>query len=90
MADEKGVKEILELVEGIKQVALVGKAVLKDGKVDLSDLAALSVLLAKQQELMAAFEGVSEISSEIKDLSLDEASSVVLALVAAAKEFKAA
>lgn len=88
--EEKSVKEMLELIEGIKQLLLVGKAVMKDGRIDLADLAALSILLTKQNELMAAFADLGDIKEEIKDISLDEAKEVVLALVAAAKEVKAA
>lgn len=89
MAEEKGVKEILELIAGVKELALVGKAVMKDGKVDLADLGSLTLLLAKQKELVEAFQGLSEIKDEVKDISLEEAQSVILALIAAAKEVKA-
>ena len=90
MAEQKGVKEILEFIEGLKELILVGKAVMKDGKVDMADLAALSVLLGKQEELVAAFQGLSEMKDEAKDIDLAEAQQVVLALIAAAKEVKAA
>jgi hypothetical protein len=84
----KGVKEILELIAGLKEVAKVGKLAMKDGKVDLADLSLLSVLLAKQAELSLAFEGLSDLGDEVKDLSLDEGLQIVSALVAAAKEVK--
>lgn len=90
MAEQKGVKEMLELIEGIKQLLLVGKAVMKDGKVDMSDLSHLSVLMAKQAELVAAFQGLGDIKAEAKDIDLAEAQQVVLALIAAAKEVKEA
>jgi hypothetical protein len=84
----KGVKEILELIAGLKEVAKLGKLALKDGKVDLNDLQLLSQLLVKQQVLIAALQGVGEIGGEVKDLSLDEAMSLIQALVDAAKEVK--
>ena len=87
---EKDVKELLELIEGLKQLLLVGKAVMKDGKVDLADLSSLSLLMGKQKELLAAFEGLSAVKEEVKGMSLEEASMIVFALVAAAKEVKAA
>jgi hypothetical protein len=90
MAESKGVKEMLELIEGLKQLVLVGKAVMKDGKVDMSDLPSLSLLLGKQAELVAAFQGLGELKEEAKDIDLAEAQVVVLALIAAAKEVKAA
>jgi hypothetical protein len=85
---EKGIKELLELIEGLKQLGLVGRAVLKDGKVDLSDLNAITLLLGKQDALLAAFNGVANVPGEVKDLTLDEALVVVYALVDAAKEVK--
>lgn len=90
MAESKGVKEMLELIEGLKQLVLVGKAVMKDGKIDMSDLVHLSALMAKQAELIAAFQGLGELKDEAKDIDLAEAQVVVLALIAAAKEVKAA
>lgn len=90
MAEEKGIKQLLELVAGVKEVALIGKEVLKDGKIGISDLAVLAKLLEKQQVLMDAFSGVGEISGEVKDLGADEVLEVVTALVLAAKEYKAA
>jgi hypothetical protein len=86
----KGIKEILELIAGLKEVAKLGKAALKDGKIDLNDLALLSQLLVKQQVLVAALDGLSELGPEVKDLKLDEAMQLVQALVDAAKEVKEA
>jgi hypothetical protein len=88
MAEQKGVKELLELVAGLKEVALIGKAALKDGKIDLNDLSLLSQLLVKQQVLVAAFEGLGQVADEAKDLSLDEAMNLIKALLDAAKEVK--
>jgi hypothetical protein len=88
MAEQKGVKELLELVAGLKEVALIGKQALKDGKIDLSDLSLLSQLLVKQQVLVAAFEGLGEVGAEVKDVSLDEAMLLIKALLDAAKEVK--
>jgi hypothetical protein len=56
--------------------------------VDLADLALLSQLLVKQQVLIDALQGVSDIGGEVKDLSLDEAMQLIQALVDAAKEVK--
>ena len=86
----KGVKEILELIAGLKEVAKLGKLALKDGKINLEDLALLSQLLVKQQVLVAALDGLGELGAEVKDLSLDEAVQLIQALVDAAKEVKEA
>lgn len=88
MAEQKGIKELLELVAGLKEVALVGKAALKDGKIDMNDLGLLSQLLLKQQALILAFEGLGELGGEAKDISLDEAMELIKVLLAAAKEVK--
>lgn len=87
---EKGIKEILELILGIKDLAIVGKNIMADGKINLADLGSLMTLLNKQAELTAAFTGLAEAEAEVKDLTLDEASQVMAALVAAAKEVQAA
>jgi hypothetical protein len=88
--EEKGVKELLELVKGLKELGLVTKAVLKDGKINLDDLGALTGLLAKQQDLVNAFQGLGDIDEELKDLSLDEILLVIKELGEAAKAVKAA
>ena len=84
----KGIKEILELIAGLKELGLLAKAVLKDGKVGLDDLPLLASLLAKQSVLVAALEGLSELQEEVKDLSLDEGIQLVQALAQAAKDVK--
>lgn len=86
----KDIKNILELIAGLKELGLVAKAALKDGKVDLQDLSLLAGLLSKQAVLTAALEGLAELDDEVKDLSLDEGLQIVQALVLAAKEVKAA
>lgn len=85
-----GIKEILELIAGLKELALVAKLALKDGKVDLNDLSLLPALLAKQKELTDALSGLGELGVEVKDLTVDEGLAVVTALVQAAKEVKEA
>lgn len=87
---EKGIQEMLELIAGLKELALAGKAVAKDGKISLDDLAVLAALMPKTDILMAAFTGLGDVGDEVKDLSLDEAMVVITALVDAAKEVKAA
>jgi len=86
----KGLKECLELIAGLKDLAILGKQVMKDGKVDMADLALLPALLAKQDELTKAFLGLGEVVEEVKDLSLDEGLQLAQALVSAAKAVKEA
>lgn len=88
MAEAKGIKETLELLEGVKVLIVEAKKVLADGKVSLADLPVVLGLLQKFSVLNAAVQGVDEVVSEAKDLSSDEATLViakVLELVAAAK-----
>ena len=86
----KDVKELLELIAGLKELALAGKGLMADGKLNLNDVPAFLELLDKQSILVAAFSGLSEIPDEAKNLSNEEAMQIVAALVNAAKEFKAA
>lgn len=88
MAEAKGIKETLELLEGVKVLIVESKKVLADGKVSLADLPAVLSLLQKFSVLNAAVQGAGEIVGEVKDLSGDEANQViakVLELAAAAK-----
>lgn len=88
---EKGVKEMLELIAGMKEVALIAKQVQKSESSGMQKvLEAVAALAAKQAVLVAAVEGVADVPGEAKDLTLDEAMQVVSALVEAAKEVKAA
>lgn len=90
MAEAKGIKEMSELIVGVKDLALTLKAVLKDGKINLQDIGALMTLVQKQSEILAAFEGLAEIPGEAKDLSIDEAYAIVTQFKNAAKEVLAA
>ncbi len=92
MADEQkqSVKELVELLVGLKDLVVIGKEAFKDGKIDLGDLTLLGQALAKQQELLAAFSGLSELGEEFKTLTLDEAMTVVMKVVDLAKEVNAA
>lgn len=81
---------MMELIAGLRELALLGKAVMKDGKIDLTDLPQMMVLLQKQQVLLGAFTGLADVVAEVKDLSADEVLEVVTAIVQAAKDVKAA
>ena len=89
-AESKGIKEMLELIAGLKEFAIIGREAFKDGKINLADLALLPILLQKQEALVAAFSGLGEIDDEVKDISAAEAMSVIEALLKAAKEVKEA
>ena len=67
-----GIKESLELLEGVKLVTVAAVGVLEDGKVDLSDLGKLLPLLQDVQKLVEAAKGVNLIVGELKDLEESE------------------
>lgn len=88
--EQKGIQQIMELIAGLKALGLAGRAVMKDGKISVADLAVVPKLLEQQQVLVAAFMGLGELKDEVKNVSGDEAVQIVAALFAAAKEIKEA
>lgn len=85
---EKGIKETLELIDGLKLLAVTGKKVAADGKLSLGDAGALMGLLGKLGDLGKAVSGVDQVPAEVKDLSPEELEQIgakVLELVAAVK-----
>lgn len=88
MAEAKGIKETLELLDGVKVLVVEAKKILADGKLSLSDLPVALELLQKFSVLSAAVQGAGEIVGEVKDISGDEANQIiakVLEITAAAK-----
>lgn len=88
MAETKGIKETLEVLDGVKVLIVQAKAVFADGKVNLADLPVLLGLLQNLSVLNAAVQGADQVIAEAKDLSSEEATVViakVLELVAAVK-----
>lgn len=90
MSEEKSIKETMELLEGIKEIAVFGKKVFKDGKVNFADLMLFADLLKKQEQLIAAFKDADEVLIEAKDLSSEEAGQIIAYVMAAVKEYKEA
>lgn len=70
--EKKGLKESLELLEGVRIVVDAVDEVLEDGKVGLEDLPKLLPLLQDFQKLMDAVSGIREIPGELKDLDESE------------------
>ena len=73
MAD---IKETLELLEGVKLIAVTGGAVFADGKVNLADIPKLGALVKNFSTLKEAFAGVEELKTEITDLDAAEVSQI--------------
>lgn len=83
-----GIKETLELLQGIKDLVVDAKKVLADGTVSLSDLPVAVELLSQLGELTQAVQGVGDVPSEVTDLTSDEINVLVakvLEIVAAIK-----
>jgi hypothetical protein len=77
MAETKGVKECLELLEGVKVVGVAVKKVLADGKVSVGDLPVLVEVLGKFSVLVDSVQGLDQVPAEFKDLSADEANQLL-------------
>lgn len=90
MAELKGISEIKAVLLALKDLAIDGKKVMADGKIDLSDLPVAMDLLKQQNDFVAAIKGMSELMPEAKDLSSQEMMEVVAALFSAFKEVQAA
>ncbi len=88
MAEEKGIKETLELIEGLKALAIATRAVLKDGKLNAADLPVLLDLSKKYQVLVDAVAGVKDVVPEVKDLNTTELAALGAALLDAFKAVK--
>lgn len=83
-----GIKESLELLEGVKVLAVDTKAVLADGKVNMADLPILFNVLSQLATLNAAVQGVDQVLPELKDLTSEEVNQLaakVLEIVAVIK-----
>jgi hypothetical protein len=85
---QKGIKEISELLDGVKLLAVEAKKVMGDGKVDAKDLPVLFDLVKNLGVLGEALKGAGEIPAEAKDLSTAELQALgakVLEIAAAIK-----
>jgi len=75
MAEKVGIKECKEALIGINELAVVLASVFKDGA-QIGDAAVLWAKLQADPEvsakLVAAYQGVSLIPAEVKDLDLGE------------------
>ena len=84
------IKEILELLEGIKDAGVLGVSVLADGKVNLKDLAPLTKFLTQAGDIAKAIEGITLVDDEIKDLDHAEIAQIGAKSLEMIKEIKLA
>jgi hypothetical protein len=85
-----GIKETMEMLEGVKVLGMTGKQVFADGKVNLADLPAAMGLLTQFAMLAEAVKGVDQIPTEAKDLSMEEANMLIAKILEVVNVFKAA
>lgn len=80
--EKQGIKELKESVEAIMEISLRFASVLKDGY-QASDLSVLFELFSKDEilkkKIHEAYEGITKVGGEIKDLDTKE--SIELAVV---------
>ena len=84
--EKKGLKETLELLEGLKLIGIKAAMAFGDGKVDASDLAVLTGLMMEIGKLKDAFMGLDQIDDEFKDLDPAELAQLGAALFGTAKD----
>ena len=86
--EQKGIKEVMELLAGLEVVAVAAKKALADGKVNLEDAKVLFDLIDKLAVLVEAVKGADQIPAEVKDLTGEELQAIaakVLQVVASVK-----
>ena len=88
--EQKGIKELSELLVAIEVVAVAVKKVMKDGKVDLSDASIVIELGSNFQMLAEATMGLGELPEEVMDIDAQEAVALVAILYSMAKKVQAA
>lgn len=85
MEEKAGIKECKELLEMLRVLAVAGKKVSADGKVNSDDLLALVDLLKNVGVLVEGVKGLNQVPAELKDLhedELKELGSIVLSILA--------
>ena len=90
MSEQKGIKETVELLKGLGELAIALKKVGADGKVNFSDLPTLIGQLQKGSVYVDAVAGVDQIPSEAKDLDSNEAKQILEEVLKIAASVKAA
>ncbi len=88
MEEQLGVKETLELLEGLKVLATTAGEVMEDGKVDVKDLSELLVLMGKLGVLKEAVVGADKTLKEVKDLTQEEVALVLAKVWEVLKAFQ--
>jgi len=80
-----GNKEIKEVIEGLKVIAVTVKKITADGKVNLEDLPHVMSVVADSAKIVEAFKGLDVAAKEAQTLTEEEAKEIVALLYSAAK-----
>lgn len=81
------IKNTLEIIKALGELALFGGKVAKDGKIDAKDLAHLPELVMKYSVMEEAFKDAKVALDEMKDLKQDEVLMLIGALYEAVEKF---
>jgi len=87
--EERGIENLLDIIELMEVIVVAGAKVFKDGKVSFKDMVVHRDLLKSAKVMVDVIRGAKEIPSEIKDLSGEEVSELasrVLGLIDAFKD----
>lgn len=85
-----GIKEINEVFDGLELLAKAGGKAYSDKKLSLEDLPVLIDLAVNAKVLMDAFEGLSGVEAEAKDLDGSEQLMIVNRVFGVAKAYEEA
>ena len=88
MDEKKGIKELKEFLNAMEVLARTAGMVMKDGKIDLADLALLVPLFTQMGALMEGFKGLDKALGEMKDLEESEVVELVKEGFEAFRAFK--
>ena len=88
--NQRGIKETVEAIAGLKEIAIAVKKIAADGKLSVSDFEHVLALGKKSDVISAAVTGANDVTLELKDLTPDEIQEIVTAVLDAFKEIKAA
>lgn len=69
---QKSIKEISEVLDGLKIIGVAGAKVLADGKLSVTDVPALIELAKNHGILVEAVKGADQVVPEAKDLDMSE------------------
>jgi hypothetical protein len=88
-SEPKGIKDIIEVLEGIKVIGVPLKAALKDG-LSVADLPKLLDIVKQYQVIIDAVEGIGDVIPEAKDIDSAEAVVIVAKVMEVIKAIKEA